>query len=56
MQKTTAAPKKLSLAKERIAELSNLEYSFTSTGNINEKCTVVSDDTSINLEVMVMGI
>jgi hypothetical protein len=55
MQKMTTAPKKLSLAKERIAELSNLEYSFTSTGNVTEKCTN-TDDTSINLEVMVMGI
>ncbi len=56
MQKIEVAPKKLSLAKQRIAELSNLEYSFNATGNITEKCTMTTDDTSINLEAMVLDL
>jgi hypothetical protein len=56
MQKIETAPKKLSLAKQRIAELSNVEFSFTSTGNITEKCTTNTDDTSRGLEAMVMDL
>jgi hypothetical protein len=60
MQKIETTPKKLSLAKKRIAELSNLDYSFSAAGGITEKCTTTDPasppDTSRGLEAMVLGI
>ncbi len=46
MIKIETVPKKLSLAKERIAELSNVESRLTASGDIDVKCdTQPSGDT-----------
>jgi hypothetical protein len=43
-------PKKLSLAKQRIAELSNVESRLTASGEIDVKCTdLPSGDQSTNV-------
>jgi hypothetical protein len=50
-------PKKLSLAKERIAELSNVESRLTASGNIDIKCSNIptqsGDGNTLNVEVFI---
>jgi hypothetical protein len=55
MIKIETAPKKLLLAKQRIAELSNIESRLTASGDIDVKCaniqTASGDNSTVSPEI-----